>query len=231
VLYKRCKSYAKPPLLITFTHKSGKEMMEIVTAEFKGSFPNFAQGPKEEAPEFAFIGRSNVGKSSLINMLCGKKELAHTSQKPGKTQLLNYYLINQKWFIVDLPGYGYAKISKGKRKEWQKMIQDYLVRRPTLCCAFVLVDSNIPPQTVDVEFINWLGEMHVPFVLVYTKTDRLKPQDLEANLEAIQNKLLEYWNELPQQFSTASNKGIGKEEILEFIGGLAAQGALEIKKQ
>lgn len=206
-------------------------MMEIVTAEFKGSFPNFAQGPKEEAPEFAFIGRSNVGKSSLINMLCGKKELAHTSQKPGKTQLLNYYLINQKWFIVDLPGYGYAKISKGKRKEWQKMIQDYLVRRPTLCCAFVLVDSNIPPQTVDVEFINWLGEMHVPFVLVYTKTDRLKPQDLEANLEAIQNKLLEYWNELPQQFSTASNKGVGKEEILEFIGGLAAQGALEIKKQ
>lgn len=206
-------------------------MMEIVTAEFKGSFPNFAQGPKEEAPEFAFIGRSNVGKSSLINMLCGKKELAHTSQKPGKTQLLNYYLINQKWFIVDLPGYGYAKISKGKRKEWQKMIQDYLVRRPTLCCAFVLVDSNIPPQTVDVDFINWLGEMHVPFVLVYTKTDRLKPQELEANLEAIQNKLLEYWNELPQQFSTASNKGIGKEEILEFIGGLAAQGALEIKKQ
>ena len=163
-------------------------------------------------------------------MLCGKKELAHTSQKPGKTQLLNYYLINQKWFIVDLPGYGYAKISKGKRKEWQKMIQDYLVRRPTLCCAFVLVDSNIPPQMVDVEFINWLGEMHVPFVLVYTKTDRLKPQELEANLEAIQNKLLEYWNELPQQFSTASNKGIGKEEILEFIGGLAAQGALEIKK-
>lgn len=205
-------------------------MMEIVTAEFKGSFPNFAQGPKEEAPEFAFIGRSNVGKSSLINMLCGKKELAHTSQKPGKTQLLNYYLINQKWFIVDLPGYGYAKISKGKRKEWQKMIQDYLVRRPTLCCAFVLVDSNIPPQMVDVEFINWLGEMHVPFVLVYTKTDRLKPQELEANLEAIQNKLLEYWNELPQQFSTASNKGIGKDEILEFIGGLAAQGALEIKK-
>lgn len=206
-------------------------MMEIVTAEFKGSFPNFAQGPKEEAPEFAFIGRSNVGKSSLINMLCGKKELAHTSQKPGKTQLLNYYLINEKWFIVDLPGYGYAKISKGKRKEWQRMIQDYLVRRPTLCCAFVLVDSNIPPQTVDVEFINWLGEMHVPFVLVYTKTDRLKPQDLEANVEAIQNKLLEYWNELPQQFSTASNKGIGKEEILEFIGGLAAKGALEIKKQ
>lgn len=205
-------------------------MMEIATAEFKGSFPNFAQGPKEEAPEFAFIGRSNVGKSSLINMLCGKKELAHTSQKPGKTQLLNYYLINQKWFIVDLPGYGYAKISKGKRKEWQKMIQDYLVRRPTLCCAFVLVDSNIPPQTVDVDFINWLGEMHVPFVLVYTKTDRLKPQELEANVEAIQNKLLEYWNELPQQFNTASNKGIGRDEILEFIGGLAAQGALEIKK-
>lgn len=205
-------------------------MMDIVSAEFKGSFPNFAQCPKEELPEFAFIGRSNVGKSSLINMLCDKKELAHTSQKPGKTQLLNYYLINQQWFIVDLPGYGYAKISRTKRKEWQKMIQDYLVRRPTLCCAFVLVDSNIPPQDKDVEFINWLGEMHIPFVLVYTKTDRLKPQELEDNLQAIQNKLLEYWNELPQQFSTSANKGIGRSEILDFIAGLARQGALEIKK-
>lgn len=205
-------------------------MMEIATAEFKGSFPNFAQCPKEEWPEFAFIGRSNVGKSSLINMLCGKKELAHTSQKPGKTQLLNYYLINQQWFIVDLPGYGYAKISQAKRKEWRKMIQDYLVLRPTLCCAFVLVDSNISPQTKDIEFINWLGEMHIPFVLVYTKTDRLKPQEIEENIQAMQTKLLEYWNQLPDQFYTSAEKGIGREEILGFIGGLAAKGALEIKK-
>ncbi len=206
-------------------------MMEIVTTEFKGSFPSHSQCPKEEFPEFAFIGRSNVGKSSLINMLCSKKELAHTSQKPGKTQLLNYFLINQQWAIVDLPGYGYAKISKIKRKEWQKMIQDYLVLRPTLCCAFVLIDSNIPPQTVDIEFINWLGEMHIPFVLVFTKTDRLKPQEIEANIQATQAKLLEYWNELPQQFFTSANKNIGRDEILNFIDGLATEGALEIKKK
>ncbi|AEE53908.1 ribosome biogenesis GTP-binding protein YihA/YsxC [Haliscomenobacter hydrossis] len=213
-----------------YLSKEDQKMTEIATAEFKGSFPSIGQCPKEEWPEFAFIGRSNVGKSSLINMLCDKKELAHTSQKPGKTQLLNYYLINQQWYIVDLPGYGYAKISQSKRKEWRKMIQDYLVKRPSLCCAFVLVDSNIKPQEKDIEFINWLGEMHIPFVLVFTKTDRLKPQDIEENIKLMQEKLLEYWNELPQQFFTSASKRVGRTEILDYIEGLAKAGILEFKQ-
>jgi GTP-binding protein len=208
-----------------------KKMTEIASAEFKGSFPNYSQCPKAEFPEFAFIGRSNVGKSSLINMLCDKKELAHTSQKPGKTQLLNFYLINQLWYIVDLPGYGYAKISQAKRKEWRKMIQDYLVLRPSLCCAFILVDSNIKPQEKDIEFINWLGEMHIPFVLVYTKMDRMKPHEIDENIKLMQEKLLEYWNELPQQFYTSSTKGIGKTEILEYIDGLARAGVLKFRQK
>lgn len=191
--------------------------MDVHHIEFRGSYPNIHLCPKDDRPEFAFIGRSNVGKSSLINMLSGKKDLAHTSKKPGKTQLINFFLINHQWHLVDLPGYGYAKISKSKRKEWEKMIQDYLVKRLQMQCAFVLVDSMIPPQKNDLEFMDWLGEMHIPFVIVFTKVDRLKPAQLEENLQAIREELSKYWDPLPQQFLSSSEKGVGREEILSFI--------------
>jgi len=191
--------------------------MEINYAEYVGSFPRESQCPKADKPEYAFIGRSNVGKSSLINMLTGKKGLAKVSGTPGKTQTLNYFLIDNSWYIVDLPGYGYAKISKTKRQVWEKMIATFLQKRSTLQCAFVLLDGNIPPQQIDVEFINWLGEMHIPYVIIYTKTDKVRGNKLEGNIKAIQDELLKYWNELPQQFVTSSNKKEGREEILEFI--------------
>ena len=194
--------------------------MKIKTSAFAGSFPSESKCPKEEMPEYAFIGRSNVGKSSLINMLCDRKEMARVSKKPGRTQTLNFYLINGEWYIVDLPGYGYAKISKTKRKEGEKMIEGYLLKRKNLQCAFILIDSNIPPQKIDIDFINWMGKMRIPFVIVYTKTDRLKEEELEANLSLIRTKLNETWDPLPQEFITSANKRTGKEEILEFIEGV-----------
>ena len=194
--------------------------MEIHQVAYAGSYPTEAQCPKDQKPEYAFIGRSNVGKSSLINMLTGRKEIARTSKKPGKTQLLNFFLVDGVWYLVDLPGYGYAKISKSKRREWEKMIQGYLKKRQNLQCAFVLIDANIPPQKIDIEFVNWLGEMRVPFVLVFTKTDRLNPEELEVNTERFRQALLEYWEQLPQQFVTSSRTNQGREEILDFIGGV-----------
>jgi GTP-binding protein len=191
--------------------------MVIKQAAFAGSYPSEAQCPSDHKPEYAFIGRSNVGKSSLVNMLTDRKNMAHTSKTPGKTQLLNYYLINAEWYLVDLPGYGYARISKRKRREWEVMIQGYLTRRVNLQCAFILIDSNVPPQQIDIEFINWLGEKSVPFVIVYTKTDRLKPEVLEANIQAIQQELLLHWNELPRQFVSSAVGRMGGEEILAFI--------------
>ncbi len=191
--------------------------MEIHTATYVGSYPSEAKCPKEERPEYAFIGRSNVGKSSLINMLCERKDLAHVSNTPGKTQLLNYYLIDETWFLVDLPGYGYAQISKKTRRRWEQMIKGYFRQRANLLCAFVLIDSNIPPQKIDLEFINWLGENQVPFVLVFTKCDRIKPLKLNENLDAFRTALLEHWNALPQQFQTSARSGQGREEILSFI--------------
>ena len=199
--------------------------MEIKYAEFIGSYPTESQCPKPKHPEYAFIGRSNVGKSSLINMLTGKKGLAKVSNTPGKTQTLNYFQINGDWFLVDLPGYGYAKISKKKRYEWEKMISGFLQNRTTLMCAFVLLDAYVPPQAIDVEFINWLGEMHIPFVIVYTKTDRIRGGDegRDKNIKAIQDELLKYWNDLPQQFISSSNKVTGRDEILSFIEELNQQ--------
>ncbi|MDX1940627.1 MAG: ribosome biogenesis GTP-binding protein YihA/YsxC [Saprospiraceae bacterium] len=192
--------------------------MDIKETIFVGSFPSEHQCPKDGLPEFAFIGRSNVGKSSLINMLCGRKNLAHISSKPGKTQMLNYYRIDNEWYIVDLPGYGYAKISKKKRQEWERMIKNYLMHRLTLQCAFVLIDANVPPQPSDVEFINNLGEMRVPFVIAYTKLDRFKDEEgCRKNIGLIQQALLEYWNELPQEFETSAERGWGRNEILKFI--------------
>ncbi len=191
--------------------------MKIHGVEYRGSFPKVALCPKDDRPEFAFIGRSNVGKSSLINALTGRKEVAHTSKKPGKTQLINYFLVDQDWYLVDLPGYGYAKISKKKRKEWEKMIEAYLVKRLSLQCALVLIDSNVLPQSIDIEFINWLGERRIPFVLVYTKADKSKPHEIEANIAAFREELLKYWHALPQEFITSSRERSGTDEILNFI--------------
>lgn len=191
--------------------------MEVHQADFVGSYPKPTLCPTDKRAEFAFIGRSNVGKSSLINMLCGRKSLAHVSNKPGKTQLLNFYLINEEWYLVDLPGYGYAKRSKKERRGFGKMINSYFLERNQMYCAFVLLDSNIPPQDIDIEFINWLGEHGIPFVIVYTKTDRLKKRELEDNLDRIRTKLLEYWTHLPQEFITSARSRDGREELLTFI--------------
>jgi GTP-binding protein len=191
--------------------------MEITEAKYTGSFPTLELCPEAKLPEYAFIGRSNVGKSSLINLICDRKGLAHVSKKPGKTQAINFYLMDESWYLVDLPGYGYAKTGRKKRSAFSRMISDYILKRPTLQCAFVLIDANVPPQDLDVEFINWLGENQVPFVLVYTKIDRLTKNQLESNLAAIRTTLLESWTELPQEFITSSEHSIGKEEIFKFI--------------
>jgi len=197
--------------------------MEIRQAEFLGSFAGYLACPADGMPEFAFIGRSNVGKSSLINMLCQRTSLAHISKKPGKTQTINLFLINNTWRLVDLPGYGYAVVSKSQRVKWEKMIRDYLSLREEMACAFVLLDANIPPQKLDIEFINWLGTMSVPFATIYTKTDRLKPAELSENLQRIQTALLEYWTALPPQFITSSNNGLGRTEILAYIDTLRSE--------
>lgn len=191
--------------------------MEIKTSSYIGSFPSVGSCPKEERPEYAFIGRSNVGKSSLINMITGRNNMARISKKPGKTQMINYFLIDGTWNLVDLPGYGYAKISKSKRQEWRIMVEGYLIKRELLQCAFVLIDANISPQQIDLEFINWLGQVTIPFAILFTKADRSKPAEIEKNVENFREKLLETWNALPPQFITSANSGIGKLEILGLI--------------
>jgi GTP-binding protein len=194
--------------------------MKKIGAEFTGSFPNLTLCPVTSQPEFAFIGRSNVGKSSLINMICAHDELALTSGKPGKTRMINYFHINKQWFLVDLPGYGYAIASKALRKEWEKMIRHYLTQRENLFCTFVLIDSRIPPQSLDIDFINWLGESQIPFVIVYTKTDKLTTAEFEKNTGALKEVLLKTWNELPIQFSSSAKTSLGREHILGYIGEL-----------
>lgn len=191
--------------------------MIIKTAEFKLSSPNLKGCPKSTLPEFAFIGRSNVGKSSLINLLTGRKDLAHISATPGKTRLINYFLVNNEWYLVDLPGYGYAKLSKSEREKFGKSTQEYLIKRENLYCIFVLIDSRIPPQEIDLEFINWLGSNQIPFVIVFTKTDKLKPAELSTNTENFKRSLKEWWAELPTMFLTSTVTKSGKEEILDFI--------------
>jgi GTP-binding protein len=191
--------------------------MQINQAAYAGSYPQESKCPAADKPEYAFIGRSNVGKSSLINMLCGRKNIAHTSGKPGKTQMLNFYLIEDRWYLVDLPGYGYARISKKKRREWEHMIRGYLVRRQTLQCAFILVDCNVPPQQLDIDFMNKLGEERIPFAIVYTKADKVKPAQLQSNIDLIETEILKHWTELPPTFLTSSETGRGKEELLSYI--------------
>ena len=188
----------------------------VKTAKFTSSHARVAQAPTDGKPEFAFIGRSNVGKSSLINMLTGRKELAHTSGKPGKTQLINYYLINHSWYLTDLPGYGYALRSKKTRVKWENRTVNYFIKRESLVCAFVLIDGGIPPQVIDLEFVNWLGEKGVPFVLAFTKLDKKKARD-GGSVEDFKRELLKTWEELPPIFLTSANKETGREEVLAFI--------------
>jgi len=192
--------------------------MDIKSVKFKGSFPKESACPKSGFTEFAFVGRSNVGKSSLLNYLVGNSSMAQVSSKPGKTQMLNYFEVNEAWYLVDLPGYGYAKISKKHRNSLKKMMHDYLENREMLCCAFVLIDCNISPQKVDLEFIETLGENRVPFSIVFTKSDKSEPEEVEKNIHDFREKLLETWQFLPDQFVTSSLKGEGGEKLLEYIG-------------
>jgi GTP-binding protein len=191
--------------------------MLIKKAEFIISNTDHRKCPPPIHPEYAFIGRSNVGKSSLINMLCERKKLAKISVQPGKTQLINHFLINKEWYLVDLPGYGYAKISKSSRAKWQKMIDKYLINRPNLLTTFVLIDLRIPPQDIDTEIINNFGVSQLPLALVFTKVDKLKKLEAETNLENYKKHLLESWEELPPIFVTSSKTGKGRDEILSYI--------------
>ncbi len=193
--------------------------MDINTAEYIGSWQKNADMPHTELPEFAFIGRSNVGKSSLINMLTQRNGLAKTSSTPGKTQSINLFLLNKKIQFVDLPGYGYAKLSKDKREIFGKMIKHYLHERVNLYCLFVLIDLRIKPQQIDLDFINECGEHNIPMTLIGTKADKLKPAELEVNKAAIDAKLLEFWNELPPFFISSAETKVGRDEVWGFIKG------------
>ena len=194
--------------------------MLIKSAEFVVSNSRVEKCPTTGLPEYAFIGRSNVGKSSLINMLTGRKGLAMTSQKPGKTQLINHFIINKEWHLVDLPGYGYARLSKDGRDGLRRMIEDYVLERRELVCLFVLLDARLEPQKIDLEFIEWLGEESVPFALVFTKADKLSKGKLSANISAYKDRLLEAWEELPPLFITSSEERTGREDLLNYIEGI-----------
>ena len=192
--------------------------MKITAAEFVMSNSDVAKCPKEPLPEYAFIGRSNVGKSSLINMLVERKSLAKTSGRPGKTQLINHFKINKNWFLVDLPGYGYARVSKKEKKTFQKYITEYFLKRKQLVCAFVLVDIRHEPQPIDMEFMEWLGSNGIPFAIIFTKADKLKPGAIEKNVKAyIMELLASVWEEAPPYFITSSSKHLGKIALLNYI--------------
>jgi len=195
--------------------------MKINTADFVISNTDVSKCPKEQLPEYAFIGRSNVGKSSLINMITNNSKLAKTSGKPGKTQLINHFKINNNWFLVDLPGYGYAQVSKSKRQTFQTFIKDYFLQREQLICSFVLVDSRHEPQKVDLEFMQFLGENSIPFCIVFTKSDKLKLSQLNRNIKIYNKKLTQtIWEEMPPHFITSATDKSGKEELLQFIDDL-----------
>ncbi|HKL34068.1 MAG TPA: ribosome biogenesis GTP-binding protein YihA/YsxC [Tangfeifania sp.] len=191
--------------------------MEIKEARFLISNTDLDKCPAPNKPEYAFIGRSNVGKSSLINMLTNRKSLAKISVKPGKTKLINHFLINEEWYLVDLPGYGYAKIGKQERKKWEKFVRKYILMRENLFCLFVLIDSRHEPQNVDLEFMEWLGMSQIPFAMVFTKTDKLKPGELGKNIESYEAKMLETWEFMPPYFTSSVSTGEGKKEILNYI--------------
>ena len=191
--------------------------MEIKSAEFVISSPMVSQCPKDTKNEFAFIGRSNVGKSSLINMLANHKRLAKTSATPGKTLLINHFIINKEWYLVDLPGYGYAKRSKKEVARLDQMIRGYILGREQLVNVFVLVDVRLEPQAIDLEFINWLGLSGIPFSIIFTKADKLSAAKVRANVAAYEQKLLETWEEMPPYFVTSSEKGVGRDDVLGYI--------------
>ncbi|MCE7068338.1 ribosome biogenesis GTP-binding protein YihA/YsxC [Dyadobacter sp. CY326] len=191
--------------------------MKVQEAKYVMSNSDYQKCPDPILPEYAFIGRSNVGKSSLINMLTDKKSLAKTSQQPGKTQLINHYFINESWYLVDLPGYGYAKVSKGEREKWEKMIGDYLHNRENLICTFVLIDVRHSALAVDLEFMAGLGEAGIPFQIIFTKADKLKPNQVANQVEAYKQKLSESWEEVPVMYVTSAEKNEGRDPILQAI--------------
>jgi len=195
--------------------------MKIKSADFIISNTDISKCPKDKLPEYAFIGRSNVGKSSLINMLVNNKNLAKTSGKPGKTQLINHFKINDSWFLVDLPGYGYAQVSKSKRQVFQKFIRDYFKQRQQLVCTFVLIDSRLNPQKIDLEFMRFLGENGVAFCIVFTKSDKVKPSQLNKNINVYNKTMTEtVWENMPQYFVTSATARAGKDELLNYIDNL-----------
>ena len=191
--------------------------MIIKSAEFIISSTEVEKCPKNNFPEYAFIGRSNVGKSSLINMLTGFNSLAKVSGRPGKTRLINHFPINKEWYLVDLPGYGFAQVAKSEREKWEKFIRKYLTQRENLFCVFVLVDSRHEPQKNDLSFMEWLGENSIPFVIVFTKTDKLGKQAMKEFQDNYAQKMLETWDELPEMFASSADTGAGRDEILDFI--------------
>ena len=191
--------------------------MNVAHAEFVLSNTKVELCPKSKIPEYAFIGRSNVGKSSLINMLCNRKKLAKTSSRPGKTQLINHFLINKQWYLVDLPGYGYARVSKTQKKTFQKFITNYFIKRKELIAAFLLIDLRHKPQTLDLEFMRWLGENYIPFSIVFTKADKLKEKEIKKNTSEYFKILEDDWEEMPKHFVTSSEKSLGKDELLSYI--------------
>ena len=191
--------------------------MEITNAEFVISNTDFRKCPATAFPEYAFIGRSNVGKSSLINMLTNHKGLAMTSARPGKTMLINHFLINKSWYLVDLPGYGYAKRDRKSQEQIQRIIESYILGREQMTCLFLLIDSRLEPQRIDLEFIEWLGENGIPFALVFTKADKLGTGKLKTNVQAYLEKLTEQWEELPPHFVTSSEDRTGRQELLDYI--------------
>jgi len=197
--------------------------MNIRTAEFVISNTKQDRLPAANMPEYAFIGRSSVGKSSLINMLCNKKGLAKTSQNPGKTQVINHFIINDKWYLVDLPGYGFAKTARTNRAAWEKMIKTYLESRENLQCVMALIDSRLSPQKNDIEFINWLGSKGIPFSIVFTKADKQSKLKTQANVELFTTHLLQTWEELPAYFVTSAEEQTGKDELLNYIDSINSQ--------
>ncbi len=204
--------------------------MKIKSADFVMSNSDVAKCPNEPLPEYAFIGRSNVGKSSLINMLTNRKSLAKTSGRPGKTQLINHFKINDNWFLVDLPGYGYAKVSKKDKNTFQKYITNYFLQREQLLCSFILVDIRHEPQKIDLDFMQWMGENSIPFAIVFTKADKLKPKAIDKDVQNYKEKLLAgVWEEMPPYFITSSTKKIGQEELLGYIDSIN-QGFFEANK-
>jgi GTP-binding protein len=203
--------------------------VKIKSAEFIMSNSNVIKAPKDRIPEYAFIGRSNVGKSSLINMLMERKDLAKISGKPGKTQLINHFIINDEWFLVDLPGYGYAQVSKKKRTIFQYFIENYFKEREQLVCTFVLIDARHDPQKIDLEFMQFLGENQIPFCLVFTKADKVGSSKLNKQITSYKKKLLNTWETLPITFLTSSSTGLGRKEFLDFIDGVNQDVAKDFK--